>query len=307
MSTIGLVTNPTSGSGRGARWGVEAKSALAAGGHRIVDLSHGSWIASYEAAMAHRDDLDALVVVGGDGMAHLGLQVCARHRLPLGIVPAGSGDDVATVAGLVRHDIPAAVARIEDGLRGRTLAMDVGAVTGGGVEDPATPRYFGAILSAGLDAAAAAYARGITVPRGPLKYIYAALREIARFRPYGATLTVDGRRWSQTCTLVAVANAHVFGGGLRLSPESAVTDGALELVTAEAMPRREVLALLGRLQRGTHVDDPRVRIVPVREVRLEPHPDGAPLPVAFADGELVGAAPLSVSVVPGAVTVLGGQ
>ena len=56
--------------------------------------------------MEHRDSLDALVVVGGDGMAHLGAQVCAEHRLPLGIMAAGSGDDVASSLRLPRHDPP---------------------------------------------------------------------------------------------------------------------------------------------------------------------------------------------------------
>ncbi len=82
MSVVGIITNPTSGSDRGARWGTEARAELARGGHRLVDLSRGSWAASYEAAIKARRDLDALVVVGGDGMAHLGLQICAEKRLP---------------------------------------------------------------------------------------------------------------------------------------------------------------------------------------------------------------------------------
>lgn len=305
MSTVGIITNPTSASGRGARWGIEARAELARGGHRLVDLSRGSWAASYEAAMKARRDLDALVVVGGDGMAHLGLQICAERRLPLGIVAAGSGDDIAASLGLPRHDIPAAVRRIEEGLEGRTARVDVGKVDGPGVEEPGRPRYFGAVLSAGIDAAVASYARQITFPRGPLKYKAATFREIPRFRPYGVRIKADGKEWTQTCTLVAVASATVFGGGLVVSPGSSLTDGALDLVLAEAMSRTDIVKLFPKLKDGSHIDDPRVRIVPVRHVEIAPDPSGAPLPPAFADGELVGAAPLSVKVAPHALTVLG--
>ncbi|WP_062306310.1 diacylglycerol/lipid kinase family protein [Demequina subtropica] len=306
MRTIGIITNPTSGSGRGARRGAEAKAALAAGGHHLIDLSRGSWAASYEAAMAHRDALDALVVVGGDGMAHLGLQVCAEHSLPLGIVAAGSGDDIAAAVGLPRHDIAASVARIEEGLRGATVALDVGKADGAAIEEPCRPRYFGAVLSAGLDAAVASYARAITFPRGPLKYKVATMREVPRFRPYGVRITADGREWTQTCTLVAVANARIFGGGLVISPESHVSDGRLELVTAEAMGKRDIARLFAKLKDGSHSTDPLVTIQQVDSVTIVPDSSGAALPPAFADGELVGATPLTITAVPGAVTVLGG-
>lgn len=307
MSTLGVLTNPTSASGRGARLGVEAMAALAAGGHRLIDLSRGSWAASYEAAMAHRREIDALVVVGGDGMAHLGLQVCAERKLPLGIVAAGSGDDIASSVGLPRHDIAGSVRRIEAGLRGESVRIDLGKVSGDTVDGPAAPRYFGAVLSAGLDAEVASYARGITRPRGPLKYTYATMRVVPRFRPYGVRIEADGREWTQTCTLVAVANAAVFGGGLRISPGSSTTDGELELVLCEALSKADILRLFAKLKDGGHVDDPRVRIVPARRVTLTPDPVGAPLPPVFADGELVGAAPIRVTTVPRAVTILGGR
>lgn len=305
MSTVGIITNPTSGSGRGARWGIEARAELAKGGHRLIDLSRGSWAASYEAAIKARRGLDALVVVGGDGMAHLGLQVCAERKLPLGIVAAGSGDDIASAVGLPRHDIPAAVRLIEDGLRGQTLRIDLGKVSGDAVEGPARPRYFGAVLSAGLDAAVASYARAISFPRGPLKYKVATMREVPRFRPYGLRISVDGREWTQSCTMVAVACAPVFGGGLIISPASSITDGTLEVVLAESMSRRDILGLFPKLKTGSHVDDPRVRIVPAQKVTIAADASGAPLPPAFADGELVGATPVTVTVVPQALTVLG--
>ena len=305
MSTLGVITNPTSGSGRGARWGAEALTLLATGGHQVQDLSRGSWAASLAEARRRHRDLDALVVVGGDGMVHLGIQAVAGTRLPLGIVAAGSGNDVATSVGLPVHDIAASVAAIESGLRGEVGRIDLGRVDGPGVADAHGRRYFAAVLSAGLDAAVSSYANRLRFPRGPSKYKVATARELPRFKPYGVRIEVDGERWEQRCTLVAIANGPVFGGGLRISPDSRIADGRLELVLAEPMSALAVARIFPRLTDGSHLSDPRCRVVSGRRIRLSPSEHGAPLPAAFADGELVGPAPLDVRVEHGALSVLG--
>lgn len=257
--------------------------------------------------MKARRHLDALVVVGGDGMVHLGIQICAEKSLPLGIVAAGSGNDVAIALDLPIHRIRDAVERIERGLRGEVATVDLGKLSGKRVELPAAPRYFAAVLSAGIDAAIAAYARRLTYPRGPLKYTLATMRELPRYSPYGVTVTVDDARWSQQCTLVAVANAPVFGGGLRISPTSSVTDGLLECVITEPLTRRDIVRIFPKLYDGSHIDDPRVRVLQAHKVTICQAPDGAPMPPAFADGELVGGEPLTIEVVQGALHVLGAR
>ncbi|MFN3867192.1 MAG: diacylglycerol kinase family lipid kinase, partial [Demequina sp.] len=172
--------------------------------------------------------------------------------------------------------------------------------------------YFLAVLSAGIDAAIAAYANQLAYPRGPLKYKIATLRELPRFKPYGVSLEVDGKRWEQRCTLVAVANGPLFGGGLMISPESSHVDGMLDLVLAEPMRPLAIARVFPRLTDGSHLGDPRVRVVRATRVRIGPATpgggtQGAPLPPAFADGELIGAAPLDVRAVPGALRLLGGK
>jgi len=305
MKDIGVITNPTSGSGRGARWGAEAMAELSRHGHRLRDLSAGSWAASYGNAVKHRRHLDALVVVGGDGMVHLGAQVCAEKRLPLGIIAAGSGNDVAASLGLPLLDIAAAARAVHEGLEGKTVRMDAGTLTGPGIEHPARPRYFLAVLSAGIDAAAAQRAQSLQFPRGPLKYKYAAVREMLKFSPYGVRVSIDGASHTQQCTLVAVANTKIFGGGLIISPNSSVFDGTLEVVLADAMPKMDMMRLLPKLNDGSHLGDPRITVAQARTVEIVHDPIGAALPAAFADGELVGSQPLTVRVAPGALRVLG--
>jgi len=305
VSKVGVITNPTSGSGRGRAWGTEALTLLAARGHQIVDLNRGSWAGSYEAAMRIRRSLDALVVVGGDGMVHLGIQVCADRKLPLGIIAAGSGNDAAITLQLPIHDIPASVERIEKGLAGEVATIDLGKVSGGRVELPAAPRYFIAVLSAGIDAAIASYARQLTFPRGPLKYKFATLHEVPRYKPYGVEVTADGQRWVQLCTLVAVANSPVFGGGLIVSPESRVDDGVLELVITEPLGKLEIARLFPKLYDGSILGEPKVRVVRAKKITIAQSPGGARLPPAFGDGELVGGGPLTIEVAHRALRVLG--
>ena len=185
--------------------------------------------------------------------------------------------------------------------------VDAGKVTGPSIEHPSQPRYFLAVLSAGVDAAVAAVALQMRYPRGPLKYKVATARELPRYQPYGVTIERDGTVENTTCTLVAVANTPVFGGGLIISPDSSMTDGLLEFIVTEPLTRKEILGLFPKLSDGSHKGDPRIRTVQCTSVTLSQFQGGTTLPVAFADGEMVGAEPFTVSVVPRAVTVLGGR
>src|SRR5690554_5312735 len=128
MSTFGVISNPTAGSGRGAKWSAQALALLAARGHKVRDLSRGTWAASLDHARERHRDLDALVVVGGDGMVHLGIQACAETKMPLGIIAAGSGNDNAASLGLPIYDISASIDAIELGLEGQITTVDLGRV-----------------------------------------------------------------------------------------------------------------------------------------------------------------------------------
>ena len=95
---IALIANPTSGRGRHGGAAHVAITALITAGHDVV-VAHGSSYSESRAnatALLERDGgLDALVVVGGDGTVHLGLDVVATTGVPLGIVAVGTGNDIA--------------------------------------------------------------------------------------------------------------------------------------------------------------------------------------------------------------------
>lgn len=299
---IGVVVNPTAGHGRGGHRGGELFGHLKGRGHVIVDLSADDFAgASRQARGALMDGLDALVVVGGDGMTHLGVNLVAETDLPLGVVAAGSGNDVARSLGLPRHDIAAAVRTIERGLESGGRAVD--AVRTSSPDFSAVVWYLG-VLVAGLDAHVNAVANTMTWPRGSGRYLRATLRELPRFRPYGYRITLDGETWESPATVVSVCNGRHFGGGMVIAPDADMTDGVLEVVIAGPMGRWAAAGIFPSIYRGAHVRNPAVSVIRTRSVLIEPSDVGPPPPPAHADGELVGRLPLHVEVVPGAVRLL---
>lgn len=297
---LGLVVNPTAGSGRAAAHSTPLLAALRARGHDVTDLSAADpEQASARAHAAVRAGLDALVVAGGDGMVNLGANAVAGTEVPLGLIAVGSGNDVARTLGLPRHDVGAALAVLDRALEEGARAVDAVRVRSADAE-----AWYLGVLSAGFDAAVNARANTLRRPRGTGRYLRALVTELRTFRPYGYRVTLDDGTWASRGTLVAVANGTSFGGGMRIAPDARVDDGLLDVVLAGPLTRSGVVALLPRVYRGTHGRHPACQTRRSRTVLLEAASTGAPPPPTFADGEPFPALPLRLDVVPGAVRVL---
>ncbi|NUU17700.1 diacylglycerol kinase family lipid kinase [Cellulomonas humilata] len=303
MIHLGLVVNPTAGRGRGTQAGRRAHELLRARGHKVEDLSASTLARATDRARAAAvQGLDALVVVGGDGMVHLGTNVVAGTGLPLGIVAAGTGNDVARSLDLPRGDVEASVEAIEHGLLDGPRRVD--AVRVGSPVHAAHEWYLG-VLSCGFDAAINARANEMTWPKGAARYVRALGAELGRFRPYGYRVTLDDRVWESAGTLVAIANTPWFGGGFKIAPDAAVDDGLLDVVVAGPFTRTGVLKIFPGIPQGKHVTHPAVDVFRSRSVLIEPLAELGPTPpVAFADGERIGPLPLRVTVDPGALSIL---
>lgn len=300
---LGVMVNPTAGSGRGQVRGQHVLDALRGRGHEVRDLTAtDAGSAVRHARQAVVDGLDALVVVGGDGMVHLGVNVVAGTDLPLAVVAAGSGNDVARTLELPRHDVDAAVRGIEQGLEHGGRAIDA---VRSGPPGHSAHEWFVGVLSAGFDAAVNARANRLTRPRGSARYVRALLGELGTFEPYGYRVTLDDETWESTGTLVAAANIPSFGGGMHIAPDARPDDGLLDVVLVSGLTRVGLLALFPRVYPGTHVRHPACQVLRSRTVLVEPSDLGPHPPDAFADGEHLGPLPLRLEVVPGAVHVLG--
>lgn len=291
---LGVVINPTSGKNTGSRIGRAAVSLLAAAGETVVDLSAMDAAHAAERARAAiaAGAIDALVVAGGDGMTHLGANLCAGTGLPLGIVAAGTGNDIARELGLPVGDAAKAVERIR---HGGTRQIDAVRL----ITPMGEARWFVGVLAAGFDAVVNERANGWRWPKGQARYALAVLRELPVFRPVRYAITIDDTRVERDAMLVTLANGPAYGGGMRVVPGARFDDGLLDLLVLHRLSLPEFLRVFPKVFSGGHVDHPAVEIVRGRRVRLE-----ATGIVSYADGERFEPLPVECEVVPGALTIL---
>ena len=129
---------------------------------------------------------DALVVVGGDGVIRLALQALARSDIPLGIVPAGTGNDHAREYRLPTGDPAAAVDVIA---AGRTETVDLGLIRGA----DGTTTWFGTVAATGFDSLVSDRVNRMSWPHGRMRYNVAMVAELSQLRPLPFRLVFDGR------------------------------------------------------------------------------------------------------------------
>ncbi|HOA26865.1 MAG: diacylglycerol kinase family lipid kinase [Propionibacteriaceae bacterium] len=295
---VTVVCNERSGGGRAGRVLPKVVRRLQEG---LADAElHVVISTSYEqardltraAALAARPG-DVVAVMGGDGMAHLGLNACAGTEATLAVIPAGTGNDFARGAGIPRA-IPAAVEAL---VRGRTRRLDLTRLT-----NAVGSYYVGAVVSSGYDARVNRATNDIRLRFGPLSYGYIALRELANFEPLTYRLVVDGQPRELRAMMVAVANMGVFGGGMKIAPDADPSDGVMDITLIHEASRAKLLRLLPQVYTGGFIKDPVVELLRARRVEIDG--DGLFL---MGDGEELGEVPAVAECVPGVLSVVVGD
>ncbi|MFJ6418266.1 diacylglycerol/lipid kinase family protein [Paeniglutamicibacter sp. NPDC091659] len=291
-----VAANRSSGTGRGHRAVERTMAALRTHGIDAELLEAPSY-AQLQLDVADRISagVRALVVVGGDGMVHLGFNAVATTNTPLGVVPAGTGNDFARMLGLDARVPEIAVERIARALDSAPRAVDAALVTGA-----FGSRYVAGVFSAGFDAVVNERANAMSWPRGAQRYNLALLRELLAFKPRRYVLSIDGGAEEQLdAMLISVANAQFIGGGMRIVPQASITDGLLDLVVIAPLGKLRFLGIFPSVFSGKHITHPAVRIEQVRSLTLR-----AADTRGFGDGEAVGALPVEVTAAPGVVKLL---
>jgi YegS/Rv2252/BmrU family lipid kinase len=285
---VALIVNPSAGGGRAARALPGVVERLGVLGVRFStdatrDLNHARELA--------RDAADAgrvVVALGGDGLVGC-LANAARHvrGAVLGVLPGGRGNDFARVLGIPLDTLAAC----DIIARGRPRPVDLGA---------AGERAFVGIASVGFDSDANRYANAAPARLGGLVYVYGALRAMAAWKHATFTVDVDGERVRFSGWSVGAANSKAYGGGMYAAPDARLDDGLLDVVLFSATSKARLLPTMAKVFRGRHVDEPHVRVLRGAQVRIDAD---RPFTV-FADGDPIGALPISLRALPAAIDVL---
>jgi len=263
---VGLVINPTAGGNKGAVAGESVRAVLTTSSHEVINLSAESYEAAKQGikvAIANQA-IDALVLVGGDGMAHLGVNVCANTRVPMAIVPAGTGNDSAGIFGMPMNDAAASAKLILENISSPKFIDAIEIEHSGG------KTWAIGSASAGFDALVNARANKMTWPAGPMKYYLAMLLELASFKAIKYRSKIDGVAKDFEAMLCVVSNSGVFGGGMLVVPEASITDGKLDLLILNKITRFKLVRIFPRVYKGTHVTDPAVELLEATKLKLLP-------------------------------------
>ncbi|HIW66663.1 MAG TPA: diacylglycerol kinase [Candidatus Dietzia merdigallinarum] len=307
IRTVALLINPAAGGGKVGQIVDRAEARLRSHGVAVTRLTGGSAQESLELARGVVADgidgraVDALAVCGGDGMVSLAVQATAHSQVPVGIIPAGTGNDLARDYEIPLGDPEAAADVVAAGL---VEVVDLGRVTPDGRE----PQVFGSILCAGLDSKVNRRVNEMRLLSGPARYVIAALMEFPFYRPRRFRMTFDAGLPTEDVVeaevlLSAFAITRSYGGDMRIAPDADRSDGLLDVVYVVEVGRTPKLRFarhFSKIFSGRHVGLDGVVSRRCRTVRLET-PDVVPSDVeAFADGDAVSTLPVEVEVLPGA-------
>lgn len=290
---IAVLANPAAGRGRGLRAAAVAIDRLRSEGAEVRTYRGGSAEDTVRlAAEALGAGPRSLVVVGGDGTLAGIIDIVIRHAVPVVLVPAGTGNDLARALGIpLRDPGDAAVLAV----RGAPRRIDVGEI-----RSDLGVRLFLSVAALGFDAKVSDRTNRLRWPRGVLRYYLALIIELVRLRPMAFRLAVDGGEPRPLPgTLIAAGNTESYGGGMPVCRGAQPDDGMLDVVHVRPIGRLRLLRLFPSLLRGRHLERREVSHRRARTITVS-----APGLVAYADGERVGTGVCTIGVRPGVLSVM---
>jgi diacylglycerol kinase (ATP) len=293
IGRVTVLTNPASGHGNARHAAARAVTRFQQRGIDVcaivgTDAEHARRLVDE----ALESGTDALVVVGGDGIISVALQSLALGDVPLGIIPAGTGNDHAREFGLPTKDPGAAADVVVDG---NIEVIDLGRINGG----DGTNKWFGTIMAAGFDSLVTDRTNRMKWPHGRMRYNVAMVAELSKLRLLPFRLTFDGRELATELTLAAFGNTKSYGGGMLICPDADHSDGQLDVTMVRSASRTKLIRLFPTVFKGSHVDLDEVRTERAKTITVD-----SPGINAYADGEYACPLPVEVAAVPGALKIL---
>jgi YegS/Rv2252/BmrU family lipid kinase len=284
-STALLVVNTKSRSGE--RLCASLGDLLAERGIRPLHAGCEDRDALPQAILDNKDKIDCVVIAGGDGTLNAAAPGLLNSALPLGIVPAGTANDLARTLGIPDDPLEA----LDIIARGEERRVDIGRVN---------DHLFFNVASIGLSVALArAMSRETKRRLGRLSYALAALRVMARARPFSALIVSEGDVARVKTFQIAVGNGRYYGGGNAVEKSAEIDDGRLDLYSLEMDSLWKLAWMAPSFRSGEHGAFEEVRAVRGRNFEIHTR---RPRRVN-ADGEILTTTPARFSIIPGAIRV----
>lgn len=281
-----IAVNPRAGNGRTLERSREVTGFLEFNGEEsrvlVAPSANELSVRLHQVITESRERIKGIISIGGDGLAHLVLQLAVPASIPFVIIPGGTGNDFSRSLGYSRQDLIALLKKV---ISVPALPVDLGNVDS---------EWFGAVLSTGFDSVVNERANSLRWPKGAARYNAAIALELPRFRAISYELTVDGTTMQIEAMLIAVGNGQSYGAGMNICPDALLNDGLFDLVILEPVSTIEFIKVFPQVYSGKHIHHPQVRTMRAQKVRI----DGAS--IAYADGERIGPAPVSAECIAGA-------
>ncbi|HIF88382.1 MAG TPA: diacylglycerol kinase family lipid kinase [Candidatus Thioglobus sp.] len=264
MSRYLVIYNPIAGRGRVQKHWPEVEQGLIEAGVEFDVAKTSAPLDAVSLAEKASEKYSAVIAVGGDGTVHEVVNGLLRassegETIPLGVIPLGNGDDFAKVIppetqiGGKVFDWRVAVDKIA---KGQAKLFDVGRLTG--EQSGEDPQYFMNGMDIGFGAQAAL--NFTTVPSfltGMAAYLAAIMKTLIDYRIPKVKIQIDDQPpFEQSTTMTVVTNGRCFGSGFWVCPDAQVDDGLLNVMVADGIGRVQILGLIPKIMKGTHVNEP---------------------------------------------------
>jgi diacylglycerol kinase (ATP) len=273
---VSLFINPTAGRGRAGRRLADIRRIFAAASLPVeIFVSDAVGDMEGQVERAVNRGVRQIVVVGGDGSVNEsvnGMQRAAKECC-LGVIPSGTGNDFAKACGIpLDWDLAAQTLVQRIAYNEPTRQIDIGRMN---------DRYFANGVGIGFDARVTRVARSIRLPIGDVVYLLALLRcLIGGVATPELSIRGDDVQFRGPVTLATVCNGAWVGGLFHIAPSATNADGQMDLLIADPVSRTRILALLPRLMRGQHMQEPEIshqlvdKLTVTAAAAVESHIDG---------------------------------
>lgn len=299
--TIGLMLNYKAGVGRTEQISQYVFTKLQAAGIDYVLLTADSAESAITQANTRISEFDAIVGVGGDGTIHTAAQVAFENSLPLGVIAAGSGDDIARACGLPHGRNLAAMQRSVDHFVAAWLAQDIVEVDSIRVQTAdGRSHTVLAVMSAGFDSRVNANSAKMTHIKGTLRYVAAMIKTLGNFKPIDYHWKLNSVERKFQAMVVAIGNGSMFGGGMKVCPSANIRDGEFDVLVVNKIPIATLLKVFPKIFSGKHVLHPKVQELRGTSLWLD-----APTEQVWGDGEYLGLTPMQIDLLPNSMRIFG--